>query len=518
MLPGCPSGHRGIDDGRGLPEGRREQSEDPVEDDDSGEDRPAPDGQCRPRGSEETDVRQVREAGDGRQCQQEAQRPGLGDDGEDDEPPRLVPGPYDRPQDDEGQKAPTESLHVPHPGSEHQSQRDDGGQGHTQNPGGPDSARGVGTQSHRPRSVTERQPQSGHRVRPGHDHAGIGESADPAPAESCPHADGGHHRHGDQDGTADAHGAPPPRPQPVTPPPTDEGGPDQRGDLDLGGQGTEHEPGEDVVAPGQGAGGDEQAEHQRVVVGATEEYEEDQGVQHGERECRRRVTVNRPCKGRDTPGDQRDPPGRDQAEPDDRGEDVVSGELDECTRQPLPGRAVGRPGSPPEGVHQPDVGIGAERGRTLDVGVESSADHLTLGRIAVDVPAEQRRHHQHRHGPRDDHGRHVPDGRGRPASQRAHDLEPGGDQECDTQIDEHDAEERGVPGAGGGAGTQPEEPGTGEFGGERRTALGDADQHAGRPHHPGSRRHPEGDHPKGAPASRRGRRSAGSHRVGIQER
>ena len=70
----------------------------------------------------------------------------------------------------------------------------------------------------------------------------------------------------------------------------------------------------------------------------------------------------------------------------------------------------GARGMPPEGIHQAEEPAGSENAWPVNVRIETPADHFALRHIAVDVPAEQRRHDEDGDGPGDRHGDHGPTG------------------------------------------------------------------------------------------------------------
>ena len=97
----------------------------------------------------------------------------------------------------------------------------------------------------------------------------------------------------------------------------------------------------------------------------------------------------------------------------------------------------------PEWIYEIEEPAAAERARGADVGVKAPLDHLSLRRVAVDIPAEHGRHDKDGDYP-GNQDRSQPRHRdGRLTAHRADQLEPRSEHQHYPDIDEHDPEEAG---------------------------------------------------------------------------
>ena len=110
------------------------------------------------------------------------------------------------------------------------------------------------------------------------------------------------------------------------------------GHLDGGRQRAQHDAPDGMAAPGDGDPGQEQAHHDGVVVGATDEGEQGQRVEHGQHERGTRVPAERAGELGDAVRDQRDAGHRLQAQQHD-GDQARGAGSARPTSRPASGRA-----------------------------------------------------------------------------------------------------------------------------------------------------------------------------------
>ena len=286
--------------------------------------------------------------------------------------------------------------------------------------------------------MAQRQPDGTRRVEPGHDHAWIREAVQPSPPESTGRAHqgyrtrDGHERH-EKPEQALVSGR-----SRLAPPPTDECRSDQRWDLHLGRQYAEHQTRHEMVAPCHDTCDDEQPQHQRVIVRTAQQNEQDQGIQDGQGEGSGPVATRRLGQDRNSPCHEHDTQKSDAAKSGNGRQHVVVSKLDEATREAFPRRPIGGAGAAPEGIHQAEEWSRSQDVRPRAVRAVTPCHHLTLRGIAVDVPAEQRRHGDHGGGPGNRDGHDRTQGSAGMPTKCPHDLEPRPDHHGDACVHEHD--------------------------------------------------------------------------------
>ena len=119
------------------------------------------------------------------------------------------------------------------------------------------------------------------------------------------------------------------------------------------------------------------------------------------------VVFERPGQSRGGRHDHGEARNLQQPEKDQVGQDLVARSLVEQTVHAQEGRAVGRLRSRPHRVGHLVERRRPEHFGPVGVGVDVVAHHLALSRVGVDVPAEERRREEQRHGP-DRHDEHDP--------------------------------------------------------------------------------------------------------------
>ena len=227
--------------------------------------------------------------------------------------------------------------------------------------------------------------------------------------------------------------------------------------LDGGGQRAEHDAPDRTSGAGRGDAGEEEPHHDGVVVGAPDEGEQRQRVEHGEDEGGRGIAAERAGELGHAVGDERDASHRLQPQQQDRDQRVVQAERGRPARQHQEEGTVGGGGVEPEAVDRRHVGTRPERPRPVVVRVDVVAHHLALGGVGEHVAAEQRRHGEEREEPEDQHPRQWPYRHAGAGPQGLEETEPDADEEDHAAVDGDDA---GQHERGGGPVAHTEEPGS----------------------------------------------------------
>ncbi len=221
----------------------------------------------------------------------------------------------------------------------------------------------------------------------------------------------------------------------------DRGEPERGRCLDQGGERDEYGA-QDRPAAERGDQADaEEAEHDRVVVGACDEVEQDQRVEGAEPERGGRVGAAVPGEPGQRGGHQAHSEEGDDPHPEEPGGEFAAGQPGQPRGEGEEHRAVRRAGVLPQ---RGDL-VGerpAERGGAVRVDVHVGVDHGALREVAVHVPAEQRRREQQRGRPYgEDQEQGARGGRFGAADQLAQ-QQPGRDQQDDTEVDPDQPERR----------------------------------------------------------------------------
>ena len=174
---------------------------------------------------------------------------------------------------------------------------------------------------------------------------------------------------------------------------------DRRGCLDRSGQGAEDHAEHGPLLLGQGDPGEQEPEHQGIVVGTADQVEDDHRVEDGQGEQLGAVPMVEAGQPGDAKGDQQDAGIGQQPEQHDGGQLVVEGDPGEEAVDLEEERAVGGRSVPPQGVHRRRERVVPQLVGPVEIRVHVMADHLALGRVGVHVPAEQRGDDQHGQGP-----------------------------------------------------------------------------------------------------------------------
>ncbi len=196
---------------------------------------------------------------------------------------------------------------------------------------------------------------------------------------------------------------PGPRARPV---PAQEHHGDQGGRLDAGGESAEHDPGQRAMAPGYRQAGQEQAEHERVVVRAPDQGGQHQGGAQTQDHGRGGVPPGRPGQHRDGPQGHGQAGHRQQAKQDQVGQYLVAGQVGDEPVEPEERRPIRRRRVGPEGPRQDAERREPEDAGAVDIRADAVRHHLTLAGVVVEVPAEQGRGDGQGHGPHADHAGH----------------------------------------------------------------------------------------------------------------
>lgn len=250
--------------------------------------------------------------------------------------------------------------------------------------------------------------------------------------------------------------------------------------LDRGGHRADEHPDDRATALRVGEAAQHDAEHQRVVVRARHEGEQDQRVEDRQDEDRRRVPTVLAGQLGDAPGDEHHADEGEQPQKDDRAEHVVHAQAGQRTVDDQEERTVGCRGVPPEGVDPAHVRAAAEDVGPVDVGADVVAHHLALGRVRVNVLAEQGWYDQHGQHPQPEDDGQVLDGHPRTHRQRLGQPIPDPHKQHQTAVDGHQADEESLVGRSWRRG-HAEEPGPGHLELEGRAREGRAEGH----HHQG---------------------------------
>ena len=200
----------------------------------------------------------------------------------------------------------------------------------------------------------------------------------------------------------------------------------------------------------------QQPHHEGVVVGSPDEVEECDRVEHHQGEQLGAVPVVEAGQPGDAPGDQQDPDQRQEPEQDHRGQLVVEGDPGEETVDLQEQGAVGGRGVAPELVDRRGVGVVAQLEGTVEVRVHVVADHLALGRVGVDVAAEQGCDDQHGGRPQGEDPHHLLDGHAGTAGVEAGHPPPHPHQQEQAAVDGGQGEVHAPLGSVGGAGLAEE--------------------------------------------------------------
>ena len=191
---------------------------------------------------------------------------------------------------------------------------------------------------------------------------------------------------------------------------------------------------------------DEQGDHERVVVRAADEREHDERVEQAQHEGVAGVVAEAARRDGHRDGEDGDGEDLEQPEAHERAEQVVAGELDDPAVERQEERAVGGGHVQPDRVDVARKGRRAKRERPETYGFMWRVDHLALGRVAVDVAAEDRRDHEHRQDPQREHPAEPADRRAGVAQSDVGEPDPAADEQDEPAVDERDAEQhrRGV--------------------------------------------------------------------------
>ena len=256
---------------------------------------------------------------------------------------------------------------------------------------------------------------------------------------------------------------------------------DGRGDLDGGRQRAQHDPQHRMPVLGRGDAGHQQPDHDGVVVRASDEGQQGERVEQGHREGRARIAPVGPGQLGHAVGDERDPDHRHEAQQFHRDQGVVAAQRGRPAGQHQEEGPVGGGRVQPQGPDTGHVLTRADGARAVVVGVDVVAHHFALGRVGVDVLAEQRGHEQEGDDPEGQHAGQGADGRPRAVAQRLDQAEPDPDEQDHAAVDRHDAGQQQEGLARVALARVAEEPRPRQLGLERRARQGgaDTDRHDG---------------------------------------
>ena len=211
-----------------------------------------------------------------------------------------------------------------------------------------------------------------------------------------------------------------------------------------------------------GDASDEHRGHERIVVGTVDQGDEDQGVQHGEREGLAGIAASCACQFRNAEGQDRYRPELEQPKRHHRSSGGMEGYGGDEAVEHQEQRPIRCWGVAPEGVHRIDIGASPEGEGSIDVGIDVMAHHLTLGGIAEDISTEHWCGQEHGDEPEGQHGNKELDRDPRATTERLGQLQPDSEQEHETAVDQQETqhEQRLVAriGSGGGGGRNTEGP------------------------------------------------------------
>ena len=166
------------------------------------------------------------------------------------------------------------------------------------------------------------------------------------------------------------------------PPAADVEDADGRRCLDSRGQCAQDDAENRPLLLGQGEPGDQQPEHQRVVVSTADEIEDDHRIEDGQGEELGPVTVVELGQARDAYGDQDDPSQGQEPQEHDGGQLVVEGDPSEEPVDLQEERAIWRGRIAPQRIDRRRKGVVAQLEGSVEVRIHVAADHLALGRGA----------------------------------------------------------------------------------------------------------------------------------------